>query len=69
MDLLITAGENMKYLAQGAKDNGVENIVSFDKTLEVCNYVKDEIKSGDSVLIKASRGMHFEEVYNTIKNK
>ena len=69
VDLLITAGENMKYLAQGAKDNGVENIVSFDKTLEVCNYVKDEIKSGDAVLIKASRGMHFEEVYNTIKNK
>ena len=61
--MLITAGENMKYLAQGAKDNGVENIVSFDKTLEVCNYVKDEIKSGDAVLIKASRGMHFEEVY------
>ena len=69
VDLLITAGENMKYLAQGAKDNGVENIVSFDKTLEVCNYVKAEIKSGDAVLIKASRGMHFEEVYNTIKNK
>lgn len=69
VDLLITAGENMKYLAQGAKDNGVENIVSFDKTLEVCNYVKDEIKSGDAVLIKASRGMHFEEIYNTIKNK
>ena len=64
VDLLITAGENMKYLAQGAKDNGVENIVSFDKTLEVCNYVKDEIKSGDAVLIKASRGMHFEEVYD-----
>mgnify|MGYP007104305158 CR=1 FL=1 len=29
VDLLITAGENMKYLAQGAKDNGVENIVSI----------------------------------------
>lgn len=69
VDFLITAGENMKYLAEGAKENGVENIVSFDKTLEVCNYVKDEIKSGDAVLIKASRGMHFEEIYNTIKNK
>mgnify|MGYP002231581846 CR=1 FL=1 len=28
---------------------------------------KTKIKSGDAVLIKASRGMHFEEVYNTIK--
>lgn len=69
IDLLITAGENMKYLAQGAKDNGLEDVISFDKTLEVCNYIKEKIQSGDAVLIKASRGMHFEEVYNAIINK
>ncbi|MCD8180140.1 MAG: UDP-N-acetylmuramoyl-tripeptide--D-alanyl-D-alanine ligase [Firmicutes bacterium] len=69
IDLLITAGENMKHLARGAMDNGVKNVISFDKTLEACNYVKTEIKSGDAVLIKASRGMHFEEVYNTITEK
>lgn len=69
IDLLVTAGENMKMLADGARDNGVDNVVSFDRTLEVCNFIKDEIKSGDAVLIKASRGMHFEEVYNAIKNK
>ena len=68
IDVLITAGENMKYLAKGAKDGGMENIVVFDKTLEVCNYVKDNISEGDAVLIKASHGMHFEEVYNAIKN-
>ena len=67
-DMLITAGENMKHLAQGAKDNGMENVVVFDKTHDVCNFVKEEIKSGDAVLIKASHGMHFEEVYNTITN-
>ncbi len=67
-DMLITAGENMKHLAQGARDNGMENVVTFDKTLEVCNFAKEEIKSGDAVLIKASHGMHFEEVYNTIIN-
>lgn len=69
IDLLITAGENMKHLARGAMDNGVKNVISFDKTLEVCSYVKTEIKSGDAVLIKASRGMHFEEVYNAITEK
>lgn len=67
-DMLITAGENMKHLAQGAKDSGMENVVTFDKTLEVCNFVKEEIKSGDAVLIKASHGMHFEEVYSAITN-
>lgn len=69
VDLLVTAGENMKYLAKGAADNGMKNIVSFDKTLEVCNYVKEHIKKGDAVLIKASRGMRFEEVYNVLTNK
>ncbi len=69
VDVVITAGENMKHLAEGARDNGVKDVISFDKTLEVCNYIKDKIQPGDAVLIKASRGMHFEEVYNTIKNK
>lgn len=66
-DLLVTAGENMKELARGAKEAGMENIVCFDKTLGASNFVKDEIKSGDTVLIKASRGMHFEEIYQAIK--
>lgn len=69
IDELITAGENMKQLAKGAKEHGVKNIVSFDKTLEVCEYIKGKLKEGDAVLIKASRGMHFEEIYNIIKNK
>ena len=68
IDMLITAGENMKHLARGAKDMGLSNIVTFDKTLEVCEFVKKEIKSGDAVLIKASHGMHFEQVYDSIKN-
>lgn len=69
VDVLITAGENMKYLAKGARDSGMQDVISFDKTLDVCNYIKDKIKSGDAVLIKASRGMRFEEVYNAIINK
>ncbi|MCH5211192.1 MAG: UDP-N-acetylmuramoyl-tripeptide--D-alanyl-D-alanine ligase [Oscillospiraceae bacterium] len=68
IDMLITAGENMKHLARGAKDNGIGSIAVFDKTLEVCEFVKKEIKSGDAVLIKASHGMHFEQVYDSIKN-
>lgn len=67
VDLLITAGENMKHLARGAKEAGVNEIHAFDKTLEVCAFVKDAIKKGDAVLIKASHGMRFNEVYDAIK--
>ena len=68
VDVLVTAGENMKNLARGAKEQGVGEIHAFDKTLEACNFVKDALKEGDAVLIKASHGMRFEEVYNAIKD-
>lgn len=67
VDVLVTAGENAKFIADGARDNGMENVVSFGKTLEAAGYVKDLVKSGDAVLVKASRGMHFEDVVNAIK--
>ena len=68
VDVLVTAGENMKNLARGAEEQGVSEIHAFDKTLEACNFVKDALKEGDAVLIKASHGMRFEEVYNAIKD-
>ncbi len=69
IDMLITAGENAAYIAKSAKDCGMENVVSFPKTLDACNYVKDVIRPGDAVLIKASHGMHFEDIYKTIEEK
>lgn len=68
-EVLITTGENAAYIAEGAKAEGMKNVYSFPKTLETCNFVKDFVKAGDAVLIKASRGMHFEEIYNTLTEK
>lgn len=62
IELLITAGKNAKLIAKGAKEYGVENVVSFDTTDELCNNIKNYIRDGDCVLIKASRGMHFEKI-------
>lgn len=67
--VLITAGENAEYIAKGAKAEGMENVYSFPKTLEACNFARDFAKNGDAVLIKASRGMHFEEIYNALTEK
>lgn len=66
-DMLITAGENAEYIAKGAIDSGMKAVYAFPKTLDVCSYAKDTVKSGDAVLIKASHGMRFEEVYKAIK--
>ncbi len=58
----------MKHLAQGAQDGGMSDVKAFDKTLGVCEYIKDKLKKGDAVLVKASHGMNFSEVYRAIKN-
>lgn len=68
IDILVTAGSNMKRLADGARDGGMRDVTAFDRTLEVCEYIKDKLSKGDAVLIKASHGMNFGEVYKAIKN-
>ena len=65
-EVLITAGANAAYIAEGAKENGMSEVYSFPKTLEASVFVKDFVKENDAVLIKASRGMHFEEIYKAI---
>ena len=61
-DLLITAGEMAKNIADGAKEAGVCEVISFDSTDSLKKNIKTIIKSGDCVLIKASHGMRFIEI-------
>ena len=63
IDVLLTAGENAKFIAQGAD---VGEAHSFDTTDELVLNVSKFIKDGDTILIKASRGMHFEKIVEKI---
>ncbi len=58
-DVLITAGEDAKYIA---KASGIKEIYSFDDTLSAGEFLKTIIKKDDAVLIKASRFMKFEKI-------
>ena len=69
IDILITAGANTKELARGAKDMGMENVISFDTTDELVNEIKDLIKPDSCVLVKASHGMAFSKVIDALKGK
>lgn len=59
IDMLITAGENAAEIARGARDAGMENVISYEKTDAVVEDISSLVHSGDSVLIKASHGMRF----------
>lgn len=68
VDKLITAGENAAELARGARDAGMTDIVSYATTAELTKDISKLVRDGDSVLVKASHGMRFEQVTEAIKS-
>lgn len=71
IDVLICNGKNAKYIAKGAKDNGMkeEDIHYFAKAEDVIMYLKKEIKSTDTILFKASNGMRFFNLVESLKKE
>lgn len=67
VDFLITAGSNAKYIAEGAKSSGMENVVSYATTDELVSDINNLVKSDDCILVKASHGMEFYKVTEAIK--
>lgn len=66
IDYLLCTGSDAKYIVDGAKDNGFENVFMFSTKEELSNKLFELIKSGDAVIFKASRGMKLEEVITSI---
>lgn len=63
IDLLICVGSNSRYIAEAAFETGgcgeVLQVPTLDALLEVLPKL---VQEGDSILVKASHGMHFEKV-------
>lgn len=68
-DALITAGREAMEIAKTASEAGLEKVMAFPNTDAAAAEVNCYIEKGDCVLIKASRGMQFEKIYEKIKNK
>lgn len=64
IDTLIAVGSRAKDFGRGAKDGGMneEAIFHFGNNREAGVFAQARIKSGDLILIKASRSLHFEEI-------
>ena len=67
-EMLITVGNNAKFIAKGAELAGIEHIRHFDTVEAAIDYLSEFLRGGDAVLVKASRGMHFERISDAIKN-
>ncbi len=69
IDFLITVGIDAEYIARGAIKSGMDkmNVFIFKDNLEVISFIKDFIKGEDAILVKASNGMHFNEIVEELK--
>lgn len=69
VDILITVGDLSKYIAKEAEKVGMpkENIIVLNSNKEAVEYLNKVLKTNDVVLLKASHGMNFEEIFNGIK--
>ena len=63
-DVLVCVGENGAYIGQGAL--GMDKLYTFDTTDKAAKTINSIIEHGDTILLKASRGMHFEKIFNAI---
>lgn len=68
IDILITVGEDAKYLAQKAKECGQKNIKICENNKEAAKELKKVIEPDDTVLLKASHSMNFGEIVEEYKN-
>lgn len=70
IDILVTVGKLAKYIAEEAKYLRMpeENIISLETTEEASEYLNKILQKDDAVLLKAAHGMHFSEIFKSIKD-
>ena len=68
IDILVTVGKEAEAIADIAKNKGEKvEVYSCDNNIDASNLLKDIMKENDVILVKASNGMHFEEIVESIK--
>lgn len=69
IDVLITVGKLAQDIADEARRKGTKEVFSFNTNTECINNLKEIIRAGDAVLLKASNRMNFGEISEFIKHK
>lgn len=64
IDILVTVGEQAKYIAKNAK---ISNVIMCNSNEEAISRIKSIIDTNDAILIKASNSMKFGEIAESLK--
>lgn len=69
VDILITVGEDSKYIAKKAEELGTKEVYSFINNNEVVAKLNSILKPQDVVVLKAANSMKLYEIMENIENK
>ena len=71
VDMLVCSGENAKYIAESAKENGFDekHIYYFENKEKIVKLLKQMMQPEDVVLFKASNGMKFFDIAEKIRTE
>lgn len=67
IDLVCAIGDLAEEIAKGAKENPQTEALWFETKADFLAAMKDTIKDGDNILVKASHGMHFPEIVDALQ--
>ena len=67
IDRIICVGDAAKYIMRGASSTGHGSVYYYPSQKALFNDLDALIDTGDTVFVKASRGMHFEDIVEKLK--
>jgi UDP-N-acetylmuramoyl-tripeptide--D-alanyl-D-alanine ligase len=65
-DRLIAVGDLARYLAEGAREGGMTDVSHFEGQSQAMPAILSELRPGTTILVKASRAMHFEKIVEAL---
>ena len=66
LDTLVAVGHRSEALARAARESGLGNVFTFEEAAQVRPRLGELVLPGDTVLLKASRGMHLDTLAQEI---
>jgi UDP-N-acetylmuramoyl-tripeptide--D-alanyl-D-alanine ligase len=66
---LFAIGKMAPVMAKAARDGGLNRVIEFENVEAAMTAIKKFLKSGDVVLLKASRASRFERIAETLKSE
>lgn len=67
IDSLIAIGDMARYMVEGAREAGLENAAFYETMEEAQAALRRELRSGTTILVKASRSMQFERIVDFLQ--